>query len=180
MNHNTSTINKDTINEEKSTTFSPRKCSDISFTLHLPGFHQDNVSLINNSYFVTLSCTHKRACCPVCGHYSNHVKGHYVRSLQGLEIMGHPLTLTGNVCKFRCMNASYHRKVFSACLSSLASPRARNTRSVEERIREISLKTTSRIASHLLSSQNIVCSGSSCLRRAHVHYEPPSTGQHRP
>lgn len=173
MSHNTSTIDKDTINEEKSTGFPARKRSDISFRLHLPGFHQDHVSLINNSYFVTLSCTHKGARCPVCGHYSNHVKGHYVRSLQGLEIMGHPLTLTVNVCKFRCMNASCRRKVFSACLSPLASPRARNTGSVEERIREISLKTTSRIASHLLSGQNIICSGSSCLRRAHIHHEPP-------
>lgn len=172
MSHNTSTIDKDTINEEKSTTFSPRKRSEISFRLHLPGFHQGHVSLINNSYIVTLSCTHKGARCPVCGHYSNHVKGHYVRSLQGLEIMGHPLTLTVNVCKFRCMNASCRRKVFNACLSPLASPHARNTGSVEKRIREISLKTTSRIASHLLSGQNIICSGSSCLRRAHVHHEP--------
>ena len=50
----------------------------------------------------------------------------------------------------------------------LASSHARNTRKVEERIRSISLKTTSRITGNLLHEQNIVCSQSSCLRRANV------------
>ena len=88
--------------------------------------------------------------------------------LQGLEIAGHPLTLMVNVSKFRCRNTACQRKVFSAPLSPLASSHARNTRNVEERIRSISLKTTSRIASNLLHEQNIVCSQSSCLRRANV------------
>ena len=88
--------------------------------------------------------------------------------LQGLEIAGHPLTLMVNVRKFRCRNTACQRKVFSAPLSPLASSHARNTRKVEERIRSISLKTTSRIASNLLHEQNIVCSQSSCLRRANV------------
>ena len=88
--------------------------------------------------------------------------------LQGLEIAGHPLTLMVNVSKFRCRNTACQRKVFSAPLSPLASSHARNTRKVEERIRSISLKTTSRIASNLLHEQNIVCSQSSCLRRANV------------
>mgnify|MGYP002964109543 FL=1 len=57
----------------------------------------------------------------------------------------------------------------------LASSHARNTRKVEERIRSISLKTTSRIAGNLLHEQNIVCSQSSCLRRANVcHKERPA------
>ena len=73
-----------------------------------------------------------------------------------------------NVRKFRCRNTACQRKVFSAPLSPLASSHARNTRKVEERIRSISLKTTSRIASNLLHEQNIVCSQSSCLRRANV------------
>ena len=88
--------------------------------------------------------------------------------LQGLEIAGHPLTLMVNVRKFRCRNTACQRKVFSAPLSPLASSHARNTRKVEERIRSISLKTTSRIAGNLLHEQNIVCSQSSCLRRANV------------
>ena len=88
--------------------------------------------------------------------------------LQGLEIAGHPLTLMVNVSKFRCRNTACQRKVFSAPLSPLASSHARNTWKVEERIRSISLKTTSRIASNLLHEQNIVCSQSSCLRRANV------------
>ena len=88
--------------------------------------------------------------------------------LQGLEIAGHPLTLMVNVSKFRCRNTACQRKVFSVPLSPLASSHARNTRKVEERIRSISLKTTSRIASNLLHEQNIVCSQSSCLRRANV------------
>ena len=88
--------------------------------------------------------------------------------LQGLEIAGHPLTLMVNVRKFRCRNTACQRKVFSAPLSPLASSHARNTRKVEERLRSISLKTTSRIAGNLLHEQNIVCSQSSCLRRANV------------
>ena len=87
--------------------------------------------------------------------------------LQGLEIAGHPLTLMVNVRKFRCRNTACQRKVFSPSLP-LASSHARNTRKVEERIRSISLKTTSRIAGNLLHEQNIVCSQSSCLRRANV------------
>lgn len=95
------------------------------------------------------------------------MKGHYLCSLQGLEIAGHPLTLMVNVRKFRCRNTACQRKVFSPSLP-LASSHARNTRKVEERIRSISLKTTSRIAGNLLHEQNIVCSQSSCLRRANV------------
>ena len=91
--------------------------------------------------------------------------------LQGLEIAGHPLTLMVNVRKFRCRNTACQRKVFSAPLSPLASSHARNTRKVEERIRSISLKTTSRIAGNLLHEQNIVCSQSSCLRRANVRHK---------
>ena len=76
-----------------------------------------------------------------------------------------------NVRKFRCRNTACQRKVFSALLSPLASSHARNTWKVEERIRSISLKTTSRIAGNLLHEQNIVCSQSSCLRRANVRHK---------
>lgn len=127
---------------------------------------------MNGSYSVTLSGTHKEARCPVCGLSSHHVKGHYRRCLQGLEVAGHPLTLVVNVRRFRCRNAACPRKVFSEPLSPLSSPYARNTLKVEERIRSISLKTTSRIASGLLREQNIICSQSSCLRRANVRHEP--------
>ena len=175
MKHNTSTIDKNTIKTETVIPFSSKKDWGISFRLHLPGFHQESVSQINSSYYVTLSGTHQGACCPVCGQFSNHVKGYYLRSLQGLEIAGHPLTLIVNVRKFRCRNTACQRKVFSDPLSPLASSHARNTRKVEERIRSISLKTTSRIASNLLYEQNIVCSQSSCLRRANVcHKERPA------
>ncbi|WP_270621575.1 hypothetical protein [Parabacteroides merdae] len=52
----------------------------------------------------------------------------------------------------------------------LASSHARNTRKVGGRTSGISLKTTSRIAGNLLHEQNIVCSQSSCLRRANVRH----------
>ncbi|MBS4866853.1 hypothetical protein DXB61_05415 [Parabacteroides merdae] len=45
------------------------------------------------------------------------MKGHYLCSLQGLEIAGHPLTLMVNVRKFRCRNIACQRKVFSEPLS---------------------------------------------------------------
>ena len=117
MKHNTSTIDKNTIKTETVIPFSSKKDWGISFRLHLPGFHQESVSQINSSYYVTLSGTHQGACCPVCGQFSNHVKGYYLRSLQGLEIAGHPLTLIVNVRKFRCRNTACQRKVFSPPLS---------------------------------------------------------------
>lgn len=166
MKHNTSTVGKGTIKTETVAPFCSKNDSGISFKLHLTGFHQESLSPINGSYYVTLSSTRQGARCPVCGQFSNHVKGCYQRSLQGLEIAGHPLTLMVNVRKFRCSNTACQRKVFSEPLSALASSYARNTRKVEERIRSMSLKTTSRIASNLLHEQNIFCSQSSCLRRA--------------
>ena len=114
MKHNTSTIDKNTIKTETVIPFSSKKDWGISFRLHLPGFHQESVSQINSSYYVTLSGTHQGACCPVCGQFSNHVKGYYLRSLQGLEIAGHPIV---NVRKFRCRNTACQRKVFSEPLS---------------------------------------------------------------
>lgn len=168
MKHSTSTIDKNTIKTESVPPFSSKNDCGISFRLHLAGFHQDSVSQINNSYYVRLSSTHQGARCPVCNQFSNHVKGHYLRSLQGLEIGNHPVTLIVNVRKFRCRNAACHKKVFSEPLSQLASSYARNTRKVEERIRNISLNATSRTASNLLHEQNIICSQSSCLRRANV------------
>ena len=171
MKHNTSTMDKNTKKTETVPPFSSKNDLGISFRLHLPGFHQESVSQINSSYYVTLSGTRQGSRCPVCGQFSNHVKGYYQRSLQGLEIAGHPLTLIVNVRKFRCRNTACQRKVFSESLSPLASSHARNTRKVEERIRSVSLKTTSRIASNLLYEQNIVCSQSSCLRRANVRHK---------
>ena len=172
MKHSTSTIDKDTIKTEIVNSNTNKKDPDISFRFHLSGFHQDSISQINGSYLVQLSNTQQGAYCPVCKQFSDHVKGHYLRSLQEVEMVGHPLTLVVNVRKFRCKNAACRRKVFSEPLPSLTFPRARNTLQVEERIRNVSLKTTSRIASGLLHEQNIICSQSSCLRRANVYKEP--------
>lgn len=156
-------------------TLSNKKSSNISFRLKLPGFRQDNQSQMGDTYIVELSCIHSGAFCPSCGHFSKNLKGHYTRRLQGLEILNHPLTLLVRSRKYRCNNPCCSRLVFNEALSGLASSYSRNTLEVEKRIDEVSLKTTSRIASELLRQQNIIFSSSSCLRRlAGKAFDKPS------
>ncbi len=164
MVQGTSTANKVSI--KKSTIVKDSKKSDISFKLRIPHYRQESISQTNNSYTIELSRTCSGARCPFCGHFSKSLHSHYIRYLQGPEVFNHPLTLLVKTRKFRCKNKDCHCKIFSEKHPSLASPYARNTLEVEERIREISLKTTSRIASELLHRQNIFYSPSSCLRSA--------------
>ena len=152
MNQSISTVGKATTNKPIYVNVNKKK-STISFKLHIPHYRQDRVSIIGKSYTVELSRTSNNSRCPACGCLSQSLHGHYIRQLQGSEIFNHSLTLLVKTRKFRCLNKHCLRKVFSEDHSCLASPYGRNTLEVEERIREVSLKTTSRIAgSH--------CSGS--------------------
>lgn len=165
MIQNTSTYSKVTTNISKVANKSQEKFSTFSFTLHIPGYHQYNISQTGRSYYIELSRISKGSHCPKCGCYSKSIHSHYMRQLQGLEVFGHPLTLLVRTRKFRCKNKRCCCHIFSESLSGLASSYARNTLEVENRIRQVSLKTSSRIATELLSQQNISCSQSSCLRR---------------
>lgn len=175
MNQSTSTVSKVTINK-LSSTFAKGKKSIISFKLHIPHYHQDKVYISGKSYIVELSRTSKYARCPCCGRLSRSLQGHYTRQLQAPEILNHPLTLLVKTRKFRCRNEHCLRQVFSEKHSSLVAPYKRNTLEVEARIREVSLKTTSRIASELLHGQNIFYSQSSCLRSAHKAFSSTAHG----
>lgn len=175
MNQSTSTVSKVTINKLSSTLANEKK-SIISFKLHIPHYHQDKVYISGKSYIVKLSRTSKYARCPCCGRLSRSLQGHYTRQLQAPEILNHPLTLLVKTRKFRCRNEHCLRQVFSEEHSSLVAPYKRNTLEVEARIREVSLKTTSRIASELLHGQNIFYSQSSCLRSAHKAFSSTAHG----
>jgi len=165
MIQNTSTPTK--VTTKKSSRVNNKKKSTISFKLHIPGYRQHKVSQLGNSYTVELSRISTCARCPGCGHSSKSLHGYYIRHLQELAILNHPLILLVKTRKFRCSNTHCHRQIFSEDHSWLASPYARNTLEVEKRIGEVSLKTTSRVASELLHGQNIFYSQSSCLRSAH-------------
>ena len=175
MSQSTSAGNKVTINK-LSSTHTKQKKSTISFKLHIPHYRQDKVYISGKSYMVELSRTSKYARCPSCGRLSQSLHGHYRRQLQAPEIFNHPLTLLVKTRKFRCRNEHCLRQVFSEDHSSLVSPYKRNTREVEARIGEVSLKTTSRIASELLHGQNIFSSPSSCLRSAHKAFSSDAHG----
>lgn len=175
MNQSTSTVSKVTINK-LSSTLAKEKKSIISFKLHIPHYHQDKVYISGKSYIVELSRTSRYARCPCCGRLSRSLQGHYTRQLQAPEILNHPLTLLVKTRKFRCRNEHCLRKVFSEEHSSLVAPYKRNTLEVEARIREVSLKTTSRIACELLHGQNIFYSQSSCLRSAHKAFSSTAHG----
>jgi transposase len=175
MNQSISTVGKATTNKPIYVNVNKKK-STISFKLHIPHYRQDRVSIIGKSYIVELSRTSNNSRCPACGCLSQSLHGHYIRQLQGSEIFNHSLTLLVKTRKFRCLNKHCLRKVFSEDHSCLASPYGRNTLEVEERIREVSLKTTSRIASALLYGQNILCSQSACLRIAHKELYPKNRG----
>lgn len=175
MNQSTSTVSKVTINK-LSSTLAKEKKSIISFKLHIPHYHQDKVYISGKSYIVELSRTSRYARCPCCGRLSRSLQGHYTRQLQAPEILNHPLTLLVKTRKFRCRNEHCLRQVFSEEHSSLVAPYKRNTLEVEARIREVSLKTTSRIACELLHGQNIFYSQSSCLRSAHKAFSSTAHG----
>ena len=165
MSQDTSTDNKVNTKNIICPNLGQEKSSDISFRLSLPGFHQDRQYLQGRFCIVELCSTRTGACCPVCGAFSQSLKGSYTRFLQGPEILNHPLTLLVKTRKFRCKTPNCSRKVFSEPLSGLASAYARNSLEVEKRIDSVALRTTSRIASELLREQNIFFSPSSCLRR---------------
>lgn len=153
MNQSISTVGKATTNKPIYVNVNKKK-STISFKLHIPHYRQDRVSIIGKSYIVELSRTSNNSRCPACGCLSQSLHGHYIRQLQGSEIFNHSLTLLVKTRKFRCLNKHCLRKVFSEDHSCLASPYGRNTLEVEERIREVSLKTTSRIASAFIRAEH--------------------------
>lgn len=164
MSQSISTISKITINKSEKYYDSCKKASSIDFVLHIPGYHQKSVQLNANSYVVSLSGTRKGAHCPHCGQYTSHVHSHYIRHLQALEVYDHHVELNVLTRRFRCKNSKCTHSFFSEPHAEIASRYARNTIQVNERLLSMSLKTTSRIASELLSQQHIVCSPSTCLR----------------
>jgi transposase len=65
--------------------------------------------------------------CPSCGHASERVHSHYLRTLADLPWQGQMAMLRLSVRRFRCDTPACPRRIFTERLSTITAPRARRT-----------------------------------------------------
>ena len=161
MCQNISAFHKSSVKESLNNPPLSKKSGIVSLRLRIPGYKQDSLSVDDNRLLIHLSSIRKASVCPYCGHKSTHVHSYYTRRIQGPESFNRSTILLVRVRRFRCRHCA---RTFSESLPEIAPRYGRKTQEVLDRIRLVSLKTTSRIASSLLSLQHIQSSPSTCLR----------------
>ena len=179
MTHRPFALYKDTEKSSKEC-FSQKENFHIShFRLDISGYRQSSMTIEDRSIVLNLESTRQSASCPYCGSRSSHYHSSYMRKIQSLEVYGYSCSLRVRVRKFRCKNPTCGCSIFSESLTNIAARYSRKTFEVAARIRQVSSLSTSRIASGLLSLQNIHCSASTCLRSV-LHENPQSSSTPRP
>jgi len=94
---------------------------------HLAGLRVDDVTTDNQGITLTVHATRRSARCPVCGHRSTRVHGHYWRSLADRPCAGQRVTLRLHVRRFVCCTAACPRTIFAERFPGLTAVHARRT-----------------------------------------------------
>lgn len=86
---------------------------------------------------VTIHAASSTASCPYCGTTCQRVHSHYTRTLRDLPASGRPVHLLAKVRRFFCPESTCRRKIFAERFPSLALPRVKFTRRLQEALREM-------------------------------------------
>ena len=88
---------------------------------------------------IHVSSTQTSVQCPVCGNLTQRIHSRYERTLTDLPCVHFSLTLIVQVCKFFCSNPECSRRIFTERLPGVASPWARKTVRLVQRLQAIGL-----------------------------------------
>ena len=119
--------------------------------------HDDHIEMYGHS-------TEVRCACPECHCESHSYHSSYIRTLRSLPISGKPVIIHLAVRKYRCMNPSCPRRVFSGQVPGLTESHSRKTVYVKEYLERLLVEVSSVKGAYIAGLSGIPCSASSCLR----------------
>ncbi len=119
--------------------------------------HGDYIEIYGHS-------TEVRCACPECHCESHSYHSSYIRTLRSLPISGKPVIIHLAVRKYRCMNPSCPRRVFSGQVPGLTESHSRKTVYVKEYLERLLVEVSSVKGAYIAGLSGIPCSASSCLR----------------
>lgn len=102
--------------------------------------------------------------CPECHRESRSYHSSYIRTLRSLPLSGKPVIIRLSVRKYRCVNPSCPRRVFSGQVPELTEAHSRRTVQAREFLERLLVEVSSVKGSYIASLSGIPCSASSCLR----------------
>jgi transposase len=114
---------------------------------------------------VAVASTSLVACCPLCQEPSEHLHGHYQRTVVDLPCSGRQVTLLLTVRKFICLNLACPRVIFAERLPDLVQPRVRSTMRLLASLRSLGFATSGEAGSRLATQMGMQVSPSTLLRR---------------
>jgi transposase len=131
---------------------------------HLVGLCVNDVTIDHQGIVLTLRATRRTAACPVCGHRSTRVHGHYWRSLADRPCAGRPVTLRLHVRRFICRTAACPRTIFAERFPTLAPVRARRTHGQRIDLTDLGFTLGGRPGARLARRLSLPASRSTLLR----------------
>lgn len=108
--------------------------------------------------------TEEHCRCPECHRESRSYHSSYIRTLRSLPLSGQPVIIHLSVRKYRCVNPSCPRRVFSGQVPELTEAHSRRTVQAREFLERLLVEVSSVKGSYIASLSGIPCSASSCLR----------------
>jgi len=130
--------------------------------IHLESWQLDRV---NTHLQAMVSSTQRMAECPVCKGISRHVHSRYERTLEDLTLAQHRLTRQVQVRKFFCLNAACARRIFTERIPEIATPWARKTVRLVQRLQSIGLALGGAAGTRLADQLGYQASGSTLLNQ---------------
>jgi transposase len=103
----------------------------------LPGFAVEHVHRADTALLIAARANTAGACCPDCHAVTPRVHSHYLRRLQDLPVVEHPVRLRLQVRRFRCPTPTCPRRTFAERLPTLAPCHAQRTVRLTHTLREL-------------------------------------------
>ncbi len=119
---------------------------------------------ITNEVTVTVRAASPTASCPCCGTISKRVQSRYTRTLRDLPVSGRPVELIVGVRRFFCQQSTCVRKIFAERFPSLALPRVKFTRRLQETLAEMGFALGGEAGARLGKHLSIAGSSDTILR----------------
>jgi transposase len=116
---------------------------------------------------VVASSTVSRSTCPQCAGQSRQVHGRYRRRLADRACFGLPVTISIEIRRFKCCNASCAQRTFSESVGQLATRSQRRTNRLTEALRRLGFALGGAAAGRLSAHLGIGVSGDTMLRVLH-------------
>jgi transposase len=112
----------------------------------------------------TATTTASEAACPLCQHPSHRIHSHYRRTLTDLPCCGQRVKWVIQVRRFRCLNPSCKRKLFSERLPTCAPAYARRTLRLGEALSEVACTLGGKVGEGIAGLMSMTISHDTLIR----------------